>query len=206
VTVGNVLMMLVAMVVWGQGVLISLHTQQVMGYTAFEAGLASAAMPIMSVAGAYVGQALVTRRGFKLPMAMGAIGLGVACLLLTGLPVDADVTVHIIIPLVVFGLSLGMGHTTSQIVALTDVAEQESGLASGLTSAGFQIGGAIGAAIVTTVAVSVTAGSAEPADLASGFHAGFGALAVITLLMLLLAAALPAYNRRTTRSARSTTS
>jgi MFS family permease len=197
VLIGNLLMMLVAAIVWGEGLLISLHTQQVMGYSAFESGLASAAMPIMSVAGAYVGQALVTRRGFKLPMAVGAIGMGIACLLLTSLPIDADITTTIILSMALFGLGLGIGHTTSNILALTDVDEPESGLASGLISAGFQIGGAIGTAIVATVAVSVTAGSTETADLSAGFEAGFGALVVIALLALLLAFAQPAYARRT---------
>ncbi|MFE2758142.1 MFS transporter [Actinosynnema sp. NPDC059335] len=197
VLVGNLLMMLVAGIVWGEGLLISLHTQQVMGYSAFESGLVSAAMPVMSVAGAYVGQAMVTRRGFKLPMAVGAIGLGAACLLLTRLPIGANITTTIIVPLALFGLCLGIGHTTSNIVALTDVDEPESGLASGLISAGFQIGGAIGTAIAATVAVSVTAGSTEPADLAAGFEAGFVALAIMALLALLLAFALPAYTRRT---------
>jgi EmrB/QacA subfamily drug resistance transporter len=196
VMVGNLLMMLVAGIVWGEGLLISLHTQQVMGYSAWESGLASAAMPVMSVAGAYVGQALVTRRGFKLPMAVGSIGLGIACLILTTLPVQADVTTQILLPLALFGLALGIGHTTSNILALTDVDEPESGLASGLISAGFQVGGAIGTAVVATVAVSVTAGSTEPEDLASGFQAGFLALAIMSLVALALAFAQPAYARQ----------
>jgi len=47
--------------------------------------------------------------------------------------------------------------------------------------------------------VSVTAGSTDPADLASGFEAGFGSLAIMALLTLLLAFALPAYTRRTSK-------
>lgn len=199
VLVGNLLMMLVAGVVWGEGLLISLHTQQVMGYSAFESGLVSAAMPVMSVVGAYVGQALVTRRGFKLPMAVGSIGLGVACLLLTRLPIAEGITATLLVPLALFGLCLGIGHTTSSIVALTDVDEPESGLASGLISAGFQVGGAIGTAIAATVAVSVTAGSTEPTDLAAGFEAGFVAMAIMCLVALLLAFAQPAYTKRTNK-------
>ncbi|MFD0201038.1 MULTISPECIES: MFS transporter [Saccharothrix] len=196
VLIGNLLMALVAMLAWGESLLISLHTQQVLGYSAFEAGLAGAAMPIMSVAGAYTGQAIVTRRGFRLPMVFAALALASACLLLARLPVDVDYATDMLLALLVFGVGLGAGHTTSQIVALTDVDEPESGLASGLISAGFQVGGAIGTAIVATVAVSVTAGSTEPVDLAAGYHAGFLALVVVAALICALSVFLPAYVRR----------
>ena len=46
---------------------------------------------------------------------------------------------------------------TATVAALTGVAEQESGLASGLSNTAFQIGVALGVAIVTTVAVSRSA-------------------------------------------------
>jgi len=55
VLTGNLMMTMMAMVAWGEGVLISLYTQQVLGYSAWESGLASAVMPIMSVPSAYVG-------------------------------------------------------------------------------------------------------------------------------------------------------
>jgi hypothetical protein len=43
---------------------------------------------------------------------------------------------------------------TATVAALAGVAEDESGLASGLTNTALQIGAALGVAIVTTVAVS----------------------------------------------------
>lgn len=187
VLVGNLLMVLGATVVWGEGLLVSLHTQQVMGYTAFQSGLASAAMPITSVAGAYVGQAMVTRYGFRIPLWLSAILLAAGCLLLASLPVHAALATDILVPLVVFGAGQGAGNAATQIVALTRVAEPESGLASGLISAVFQIGGAIGAAVVTTVAAAVTAGSTAPTDLAAGFHAGFFVLAGLCVGLIALA-------------------
>ncbi|MDQ7810296.1 MFS transporter [Amycolatopsis sp. A133] len=196
VLTGNLLMGLVAMVAWGEGVLISLHTQQVLGYTAFQSGLASCVMPILAVLGAYIGQALVTRRGFRLAAAAAALVLGLACALLARIPVDGRFAADILLPLVLFGLGLGVGNTTASIVALDGVAEPESGLASGLNSAGFQIGGAFGVALVTTVAVAVSAGSTEPARLAAGFHAGFVALVIVAAVTVATALFLPAFVRR----------
>ena len=51
-----------------------------------------------------------------------------------------------------FGPGLGLAFTTASIAALAGVAEHESGLASGLSTA-FQIGAALGVAIVSTVAL-----------------------------------------------------
>lgn len=195
VLTGNLLMALVAMVAWGEGVLISLHTQQVLGYTAFESGLASCVMPILAVLGAYLGQAVVTRRGFRIVAAAAALLLGLACLFLVRLPVDGRFLADIFVPLVAFGIGLGAGNTTASIVALDDVDEPDSGLASGLNSAGFQVGGAFGVALVTTVAVAVSAGSAEPARLASGFHAGFLALVIVSAVTIAAAFVLPARGR-----------
>ncbi len=197
VLTGNLLTALVAMVVWGEGVLISLQTQQVLGYSAFESGLASCVMPIVAVGGAYIGQAVVTRHGFRIIAATGALALGVACVLLARIPVQGHFLSDIFLALVIFGLGLGAGNTTASIVALTGVAEPESGLASGLNSAGFQIGGAFGVAVVTTVAASVTAGSPALARLAGGFHAGFYALVIVSVVALATAFVLPAHVRRT---------
>jgi EmrB/QacA subfamily drug resistance transporter len=196
VLTGNLLMGLVAMVAWGEGVLISLHTQQVLGYTAFQSGLASCVMPIVAVLGAYVGQAMVTRRGFRIAAAAAALVLGLACVLLARIPVDGRFAADLLVPLILFGLGLGVGNTTASIVALDDVAEPDSGLASGLNSAGFQIGGAFGVALVTTVAVAVSAGSTEPARLAAGFHTGFYALVGVAAVTFAVAFFLPAFVRR----------
>jgi MFS family permease len=56
----------------------------------------------------------------------------------------------------VCGPGIGLAFVTATVAALADVAEHESGLASGLSNTALQIGGALGVAIVTTVAVSTS--------------------------------------------------
>jgi EmrB/QacA subfamily drug resistance transporter len=193
---GNVLMTLVAMGAYGESVLVSLQTQQVLGYSALAAGFASCVMPIMAVAGAYLGQSIVTRRGFRTASVVGGLALGVGSVLLARIPVDGAYFSAIFPGLFVFGIGLGAGTTAGAIVALHRVAEPESGLASGLNSAGFQIGGAFGVAMVTTVSVTVSSGSTTPAGLAAGDHAGFYSLAIVALVTVLGSILLPAYVRR----------
>jgi EmrB/QacA subfamily drug resistance transporter len=194
---GNSLMLMVSMFAAGESMLISLHLQQVIGYSAMQAGLAGSVMPVMAVVGAYVGQAVATRWGYRAAVIPAALAFGSACVFLARIPVQGRFVTDVLGPLMLFGLALGMAHTTSSIVALSGVAEAESGLASGLSSAGFQIGGAFGIVLVTVVSVTVTAGSTTAAGLASGYHAGFLALAILAAVLLVATGLLPARVKRT---------
>ena len=60
------------------------------------------------------------------------------------------------------------------ITALSDVAEKDSGVASGLQNASFQIGGAVGIAVLSAVAIGQTTGS-SPGELVSGYRVAFAA-------------------------------
>jgi predicted MFS family arabinose efflux permease len=72
-----------------------------------------------------------------------------------------------------------------------DVAEQESGLASGTNETSFQIGGALGVALLTSIAVSWTAHVqtfphvSRGLALTEGFRAAFAAAAAVGLAGLL---------------------
>jgi len=83
---------------------------------------------------------------------------------------------------------------TATVAALADVAEHESGLASGLSNTALQIGGALGVAITTTVAVSRSDDylAANPranplAVLNEGFQSAFAACVVLAGIGLVLA-------------------
>ena len=79
--------------------------------------------------------------------------MGAGSLLLTQVSVDGSYFGDIFFGLLVFGPDRPRVRDRP-IAALAGVAEEESGLASGLSNTAFQIGAALGVAIVTTVAVS----------------------------------------------------
>lgn len=96
------------------------------------------------------------------------------------------------------GLGIGHAFVTATVAALSGVAPQEAGLASGLTNTALQVGGAIGVAITTTVAVSrsrgyatATAGADPRAVLAHGYQSAFVACVVLAAIGLVLAFLLP---------------
>jgi predicted MFS family arabinose efflux permease len=122
--------------------------------------------------------------------------IGVACLLLTQVSANGSYLDDIFLGLLIFGAGLGAAFVASQIAALADVAERESGLAAGLVDSSFNIGGALGVAILSTVAVARAedvAGGANPGVQAvtEGFQAaflvavGFGILGLLAALALL---------------------
>jgi hypothetical protein len=90
----------------------------------------------------------------------------------------------------VFGPGLGATFVAASVATLAGIAEQESGLASGLNNAAFQIGGALGSAIVTSVAVSQAAGLDPLTALTEGFQSAFAAALIFPALGLIGAVAL----------------
>jgi hypothetical protein len=83
---------------------------------------------------------------------------------------------------------------TATVAALAGVAEQEAGLASGLSNTALQVGGALGVAIATTVAVSTSgdylaahAGANPLVVLNEGFQTAFVACVVLAGIGLALA-------------------
>lgn len=188
---GNLLMLAVGLAVDGMLFPLALYAQQVLGYTAMQFGLMSAVMTVMSIAGAFAGQALVTRLGVR-PIAVGGMLLIIAgSLLLVPVSVGGSFLGDMFWGLLVFGPGMGACFVAAQISALADVPEEESGLAAGLVDTLFNIGSALGIAIVTSVAVAVSrtaleeTGAPEPvSSLNDGLRAGFGVAAAFGALGL----------------------
>ena len=180
--IGNLLILAAGLTVDGALFLLTLYVQQVLGHSPLQFGLTSAIMTVMSIVGAFAGQAAVTRFGLR-PIAVGAL-----LLMAVATAVLASVTAlgaygNVYWALLMFGLGMGAAFVASQIAALQGVAESESGVAAGLVDTAFNIGGALGIAIVTSVATSVAqaSNSADPGE------AMTGGLQVALLVVLLFA-------------------
>lgn len=190
---GNLVVLALGLTVDGMLFPLTLYAQQVLGFSAFEFGLASAVMTVMSVVGAFVGQAAVTRFGLR-PVAMPALLLIVAgTALLTTVSADGTFFGDLFWPLLIFGPGMGAAFVASQIAALQGVRPEESGLAAGLVDTSFHIGGALGVAIVTAVAVSVTgAATTDAAEaMTAGLRSAFLAATVFAVMGLVGAFLLP---------------
>ncbi|HEY2655131.1 MAG TPA: MFS transporter, partial [Solirubrobacteraceae bacterium] len=180
----------------------TLYMQQVLHYSALQTGLAWLAGSLSSVALAGISQALVTRVGTKIVMAIGMTMIGAGAIWATQVTVHGHFLSNLAGPMVVAGAGTAFAFIPISIAALAGVKEHQAGLASGLLNTSQQLGGAIGIAIASSVAASHTqalvhAGDAAPAALTGGFQealwvlGGIGLLAVPAIFALVRRDAVP---------------
>ena len=170
---------------------LTLYMQEVLHYSALQAGLAFLATAGTAVLVAGVSQALVTRVGVKPILVIGLVMLTVASIWYTRLPTDGSYGVDLLVPYIVYGAGIAFAFVPMTIAALAGAPEEEAGLASGLINTSQQIGGAIGLAIVSTVATSYTTdlfkqGKSQAVALTEGFHRGYMVIVVFAAVALLV--------------------
>ncbi|WP_127791921.1 MFS transporter [Agromyces sp. LHK192] len=202
-TAGNLIILAIGLAVDGMLFPLTLYAQQVLGFSPLQFGLACAVMTVASVAGAFGGQAAVTRFGLRAVAVPALVLIVAATLLLSTASVDGSFFGDLFWPLLIFGLGMGAAFVAGQIAALHGVPPEDSGLAAGLVDTSFHIGSALGIAIATAVATSVTgaaiaqggAGIEQTDALAQGLRAAFLAAAVFAAAGLPAALLLPRRRR-----------
>jgi EmrB/QacA subfamily drug resistance transporter len=181
----NVVMLFFSTVAFGFPFLLTLYSQQVLGYGPVEFGLTSIVFPIGAAVGAITGQGLVLKIGFRPVALIGLLLLGAGSLYLTQVSVGGSYFGDVFLGLLLCGPGVGFTFVTVSIAALAGVPEHQAGLASGLSNTSFQIGAALGVAVVSTIAVSrttdvLTAGGDQVLALTEGFQSGFVACIALT--------------------------
>ena len=171
---------------------LTLYMQQVLHYSALQAGLAFVATAGTAVLAAGAAQALVTKIGVKPVLLVGLVLLVLASLWYTRLPVDGSYPSDLLIPYIVYGIGIGFAFVPVTIAALAGAPEEEAGLASGLINTSQQIGGAIGLAVVSTVVFTrigdlLAVGKAPAVASTDGYQRGFWVVALVGAAALLVA-------------------
>jgi EmrB/QacA subfamily drug resistance transporter len=167
----------------------TLYMQQVLGYSALQAGIAWLAASLTSVALAGLAQMLVTRTSPAPVMGLGMALIAGGILLAARAPVHGHFWSSLAAAFFIAGAGTAFAFIPISIAGLAGVAEQEAGLASGLLNTSQQLGGALGVAIASTVAATHTktlleSGHASKVALTGGFQWAFWACGVIGLLAL----------------------
>jgi MFS family permease len=125
------------------------------------------------------------RFGIRLPLATGLLLAAAGLALFTRLPVDGNFAVDVLPSMILLGFGAGMALNPVLLAAMSDVAPEESGLASGIVNTSFMMGGALGLAILASVAASRTetlsATHGHLAALTGGYHVAFVIGAVFAL-------------------------
>jgi EmrB/QacA subfamily drug resistance transporter len=184
---GNLVLVALGMGAFGMPFVLTQYGQEVLGYSPVEFGLSFLVMPIGATVGSVIGQRIVSRTGYRGIICVGMALMAAGTLLLTRVPVEGSYLTDIFPALLLFGPGVGCVFVAGSIATLAGVAEEESGLASGLSNTSFQIGMALGVAVVSTVSVSQTAGGGHVVALTESLQSAFGAAAAFPAVGLLVA-------------------
>jgi EmrB/QacA subfamily drug resistance transporter len=169
---------------------LTLYMQQVLGYSALDAGLAFVPMTLSVALAAALAPRFVARFGVRPVLAAGMLSSAAGLSLLTGIaPGDGYLAV---LPGGVLGAGgLGLALVPATIAAVQGISAEQSGLASGLLNTSRLVGGALGLAVLSTIADSHTTsqlahGASNLGSLTSGYQLALGIGALISLLGALL--------------------
>jgi EmrB/QacA subfamily drug resistance transporter len=157
----------------------ALYLQLVLGYSPLQVGLAF--LPANLIMGALsigLSAKLVLRFGIKPPL---GVGLGIAAVglaLFAHAPVGGSFAVDVLPAMLLLGFGAGIAFNPILLAAMSDVAPEEAGLASGIVNTAFMMGGALGLAVLASLAASRTgslraSGHGELASLVGGYHVAF---------------------------------
>ncbi|VTU15540.1 Spectinomycin tetracycline efflux pump [Variovorax sp. SRS16] len=174
----------------------ALYLQVVLGYSPLQVGLAFLPANLIMAAFSLGGSAkLVMRFGHRRPLSVGLLLAAAGLALFAGAPVDGSFARHVLPGMLLLGLGAGIALNPLLLVAMSDVAPSESGLASGVVNTAFMMGGALGLAVLASLAEARTealraAGASVPAALVGGYQLAFIVGALFAAAAALLGAAL----------------
>jgi len=186
-TGSNVTALLIGAALFSMFYFISLYMQQVLHYDALKAGLSYLPLAICIIISAGIASQLVTKVGFKPVLVAGMALIAVALVWFAQVSVGDSYVKAILGPSIVAAIGLGFAFVPVTIGAVSGVAPEDSGLASGLINTTQQVGGALGLAVLSAVSTHVTNGSHDPVQLTDGFQSAFLTGAGIALLGILAA-------------------
>jgi EmrB/QacA subfamily drug resistance transporter len=157
----------------------ALYLQLVLGYSPLQVGLSFLpANLIMGVFSISLSAKLVMRFGIRLPLATGLLIAATGLALFVRAPVDGNFVVDVLPSMILLGIGAGMAFNPVLLAAMSDVAPEESGLASGVVNTAFMMGGALGLAVLASIAASrndslLAGGEGRLAALTGGYHLAF---------------------------------
>lgn len=193
VAVGNVMLLLFGAIAIAMWYFTSLFLQNVLGYSALEAGLGQTPAAVTFMVTARLAAALLPRTGVRQLVLAGS-----GCFLagfgwLAQAHADSGYVTSVLGPTLLIAIGIGLTFPTLMAAATADGPPGDAGIIGGLANTASQVGGSVGLAALATAAsarAGMEAGGDSPAALAAGYDlvfliaAGLGlAIAVVSLLL-----------------------
>jgi predicted MFS family arabinose efflux permease len=155
------IMLCVSTGLFGLFFFLTLFIQTVLGYSAIRSGIAYLPFAVGVVIASALASQLVPRIGPRPLIVAGAAAVAGGMFWFSRLTEHAGYASQLLGPSLVSSFGLGLVFVPLALVALHNVAEQDSGVASSLLNTAQQVGGAIGLALLGTVAWTTVADSVK---------------------------------------------
>ena len=153
------IMLCVSTGLFGLFFFLTLFIQTVLGYSAIRSGIAYLPFALGVVTASALASQLVPRIGPRPLIVAGTAAVAGGMFWFSRLTEHAGYASQLLGPQLISSFGLGLVFVPLALVALHNVAEQDSGVASSLLNTAQQVGGAIGLAVLGTVAWTTVADS-----------------------------------------------
>jgi EmrB/QacA subfamily drug resistance transporter len=202
-TGANLVILLVALAMFGVFFFVSLYLQNVLGYSAVETGAAFLPMTILIILIAPVAGKTSDRIGSRSLMTGGMLLVALHLLLFSRL--DADASFWELLPaLLVGGLGMAMTFTPSAAAATRSVPVEKAGVGSAVLNSARQVGGTMGIAVMGAI-MAAELGDVPSVDaFMHGFERALLVAAGIALVGAVVAWTLVRPHEEATRTGRAT--
>jgi EmrB/QacA subfamily drug resistance transporter len=193
-TIGNIVMALLGAAWIPMWFFLNMYLQEVLGYGAFESGLALLPMTLtIMLLMMFATEKVVGRIGPKAALVIGLGILGLALLLFASMPVGGSFLHDVLVPSLLGAIGMSLAYIPAMITSTATARPEDGGLASGLVNTTYQVGSAIGLAAMVAVAGASTSArletSMEPmAAMNAGFSSAFIGAGIIAFVAAGLAA------------------
>jgi EmrB/QacA subfamily drug resistance transporter len=185
----NIAMLLVALSMFGVFFFVSLYMQNVLGYSAVQAGAAFLPMTVLIILIAPIAGKASDRFGSRWLMTIGMVLLGVQLLYLSQLGTGSDFW-DLLPGFVVGGLGMALTMTPTAAAATRAVPVHKSGVGSAVLNAMRQVGGSVGIALMGAIVAAEASGRPGIDGFMAGFERALVVAAVIAFAGSIVAFAL----------------
>jgi EmrB/QacA subfamily drug resistance transporter len=185
----NLAMLLVALSMLGVFFFVSLYMQNVLGYSAVQAGAAFLPMTILIILVAPVAGKLSDKFGSRWLMSIGMVLIAIQLLYLSQLGPDAGFW-NLVPGFVIGGLGMAITMTPTAAAATRAVPVEKSGVGSAVLNAMRQVGGSVGIALMGAIVAQQAHGRVGVDAFMAGFERSLLVAAAIAFAGAIIAFAL----------------
>jgi MFS family permease len=179
------------------------YLQEVLGFSASEAGIAFLPTTLVNFAVALTVPRLTRRFGNSWLLAGGIAFCLIGMIWLSGVTAHSDYLREVVLPMALIGLGQGASLSPLTTAGMTDIEPRDAGAASGLVNVAHQLGGSLGLGILTVVFAHGEGSKVSVDAISSGVSAAYiGSSVMLGLALICVVAVMISPASLTTKCAK----